>query len=232
MKGYFHNRMKLEFVDAKLIASIYTDTQEEAEGLGEYSGKPCELSEVSGGQLLDGTSYKYCIKWESTDAIDLVAWLNDTQDYSQVLAPLPTTHQLVCKFAKSDTDAVSPCRAHGSDSGYDLTLIKALKTVGDVTFYSTCVSVDPPHGYYFDLVGRSSISKTGYMLANAIGIIDQSYRGDIIVPLRKVDKNAETLTLPAKIVQIIPRQWHHVQMVESSDLESTARGSAGFGSTS
>jgi dUTP pyrophosphatase len=138
---------------------------------------------------------------------------------------------LTFKFKKTDDSAQNPVRAHGSDSGFDLTLIKKIKTVGDVEFYSTGIQVEPPHGYYFDMVPRSSISKTGYMLANSVGIIDQNYRGDILVPLRKIDKDAKNIELPVKFVQLIPRQWIHMSASECKSLDITARGEDGFGST-
>ena len=134
---------------------------------------------------------------------------------------------------KMRPDAVIPLRAHASDTGFDLVLLEPTKTIGDVTFYATGISVRPPEGFYFDLVARSSLSKTGYMLANGIGIIDRDYTGEILVALRKVDKDAIDLTLPAKVVQLIPRQWYAMMPVEApaEGLPGTERGDGGFGST-
>lgn len=133
---------------------------------------------------------------------------------------------------KTRPDAVLPSRAHPTDSGFDLVLLEPTKTVGDVTFYSTGISIRPPEGMYFDLVARSSLSKTGYMLANGIGIIDRDYTGEILVALRKVDKDAMVLTLPAKVVQLIPRRWYDLIPVEAPEgLPGTDRGDGGFGST-
>ena len=52
------------------------------------------------------------------------------------------------------------------------------------------------------LVPRSSISKTGYMLANSVGVIDRTYTGNVLVPLIKVDKSMPDLILPARVVQL------------------------------
>ncbi len=70
------------------------------------------------------------------------------------------------------------------------------------------------------------------MLANSVGVIDQNYRGNIIVPLRKVDPSADDLTLPAKIAQIVPTQWFHMTMESVANVQGTERGEGGFGSTS
>lgn len=135
------------------------------------------------------------------------------------------------KWLKNDPDAVAPFKERASDSGYDLTLIKLLKTSGSVEFYDTGISVEPPYGYYFDLVGRSSISKSGYILANNMGVIDRSYRGSIIVPLVKIDFTKPNIQLPCRLVQIIPRTICHLQPIESNSLVKTSRGSGGFGSS-
>lgn len=134
-------------------------------------------------------------------------------------------------FCKTSSNAVAPFKSRVSDSGYDLTLIEKIKENGEVQFFDTGIKVTPPQGYYFDLVPRSSISKSGYVLANNIGIIDMSYTGNIIVPLIKIDKSKPDLELPCRLVQIIPRPIQHFKCVEVDELEDTERGVGGFGST-
>lgn len=132
-------------------------------------------------------------------------------------------------YTLNSPDAVPPSKVRASDSGYDLTLIRKIKTVGDVEFYDTGVSVTPPEGYYFDLVPRSSISKTSFMLANSVGVIDQGYTGNIIVPLRNL--GGTELELPNRLVQLIPRKIEHFIPICVQSLQNSSRGSGGFGST-
>lgn len=232
MKGEFYNRLKVEYENQRITAYILCKTEEEATTLAQFSNQTCELSSVDSYILNQGTEYDYIVKWYGTDALDLLVELNDQVDlFSTLLCPLPL-YSLQFKVKKSLPNAVIPTRAHGSDSGFDLTLIQCVKRLGEVEFYTTGIQIEPPHGYYFDLVPRSSISKMGYMLANNIGIIDQNYRGDVIVPIRKVDIKAESLKLPIKLAQLIPRQWIHMSAVEVNSLDSTNRGEQGFGSTS
>lgn len=134
-------------------------------------------------------------------------------------------------WVKASDNAVPPFKERVSDSGYDLTLIDKVKQVGDVTFFDTGIKIQPGYGWYFDLVPRSSISKTGYMLANNVGVIDRTYTGNVLVPLIKIDKNMPELNLPARVVQIIPRPIIHVQWQQVETFEETARGAGGFGST-
>jgi dUTP pyrophosphatase len=134
-------------------------------------------------------------------------------------------------YVKNDINAVDPFKERASDSGYDLTLVKKIKTVGNVDFYDTCISVQPPFGMYFDLIGRSSISKSGYILANNMGIIDRSYTGSIIVPLIKINSDLPDLQLPNRLVQIIPRHVIHLQATQITNLLGSDRAGNGFGST-
>ena len=233
MKKQIINGLHFEYNATVLVAKLCVDTMEDAEKIAEFANVQCEIHEAVPSARNDYSNNGYCIVWKSSDVIDLVAWLQkDTGYYNELLAPIAPGCGLMCKYKLTHENATPPVRAHPSDSGFDLTLIQELKSVGDVTFYDTGVQVSPPHGYYFNLVPRSSISKTGYMLANSIGVIDQNYRGNIIVPLRKVHKDSDDIELPAKVVQIVPMQWYHVSMLASDDLENTERGEGGFGSTS
>jgi len=137
------------------------------------------------------------------------------------------------KWSKSLPGAVAPTKNRITDSGYDLTLISKIKEVGGVCYYDTGIIVQPTNGFYFDIVGRSSISKTGWMIANNIGIIDASYRGNIIVALIKVNPEANDIELPIKLVQLIPRQLILMNSLEVpiSELSVTTRGKGGFGSS-
>jgi dUTP pyrophosphatase len=91
--------------------------------------------------------------------------------------------------------------------------------------------VQPAFGWYFEVVPRSSIAKTGYMLANSVGVIDRGYVGEILVPLVKIDPNAPDIVLPARIAQLIPRPIISAQLELVEEIASTPRGQGGFGSS-
>lgn len=134
-------------------------------------------------------------------------------------------------YKRVHCDAIPPKKANVTDSGYDLCLIEKIKEENGVYWYDTGIAVQPPVGHYFEMVGRSSISKSGYMLANNIGIIDADYRGTLKVALVKVNPGAPDIELPARLVQIIPRQLIHMDAVETEILDDTVRGEGGFGSS-
>ena len=140
------------------------------------------------------------------------------------------------RFVRTIAGAPPPTKAHVTDTGFDLWLISEIDPPSDapsgLKMYDTGIAVQPPHGYYFEIVGRSSIVKTGHMLANCTGIIDAGYQGSLKVPLVKVDPTAPDLRLPVKLVQLIPRRLHHMDAVETASFSApTARGAGGFGSS-
>jgi dUTP pyrophosphatase len=127
--------------------------------------------------------------------------------------------------------AIAPFKKRISDSGWDLHLVKLIKKEGNLYFFDTGVRVAPPPGFYFDLVPRSSIYKSGFVLANSVGIIDMTYRGTIKVPLIKVDSSKPDPELPWRAVQLIPRRFFPLEVELSTSLDKTIRGEGGFGST-
>lgn len=139
--------------------------------------------------------------------------------------------ELHFKWTKTREEAVVPFKERASDSGYDVTILEKVKEVGRVEFFTTGIKVQPAYGWYFDLVPRSSISKTGYMMANSFGVIDRTYTGPVLVALMKVDPDAPPLDLPARIAQLVPRPIVHAGLKEVDELDETERGEGGFGST-
>lgn len=139
------------------------------------------------------------------------------------------------KVKKSDTNAVLPFKNNEEDVGYDLTIIKKSDKPpsGQTILYNTCIRVIPPEGYYTTVIPRSSIYKSGYILANSEGIIDPNYRGDIHVPLIKVDPTKPDLELPFRGFQLILKKFEKSFIVEDEEafIEQTNRGEGGFGST-
>jgi len=138
----------------------------------------------------------------------------------------------VIKVARVHPDAVLPTKAHDSDSGFDITIVAVHKELrGGITLFDTGLRLAPDPGYYTDLVARSSLMKYGYMLANGVGIIDNSYRGPLLVALRKFDPLAKDLRLPMRVAQLIPRKIINVEIRQVKDVSETTRGDGGFGST-
>lgn len=136
------------------------------------------------------------------------------------------------KFVIVDERAVCPTKAHNSDIGYDLTAIDVYKQISKkITLFETGIALSPPDGYYMEIVPRSSMSKTGYMLANSVGTIDPEYTGTLKIALIKVDDDLPDIKLPFTRCQLVLRKAEHANIIKVEKLDKTVRGSGGFGST-
>lgn len=184
------------------------------------------------------------IYWDGNNAIDFLGKIYDNS--TLYLERKKDLYDLWCSwipaisgyykidktlFTKIKDNAVKPSKARASDIGIDLTLVEKIKHTGELEYYTTNIKIKPPFGWYYDLVPRSSMPKTGYILANSVGIIDRTYTGPVIAVLIKSDKNSPDLQLPAKIVQLVLRPAVYSEIVEVDNIEDTNRNSGGFGST-
>ena len=153
-------------------------------------------------------------------------WLFNPSGYNQSLP--------VCKFTKKSDLAVVPSKLRMSDVGYDLTAISKVKDINSTTvMLETGIIVSPPLNYFSKIYPRSSLVKSGYMLANSVGIIDATYRDTLKICLVKVNSQAPEIVFPFKCCQLIFEKQVHMEMEEcgAEDLERTARDVGGFGST-
>ena len=148
----------------------------------------------------------------------------------------------IIKVFKVDDEAVMPSKTRYSDAGYDLTIIREYKVLtSNTTLYDTGIQLEIPNGYYVEIVPRSSISRSGYILANSVGIIDQGYRGNLYIALTKIngdaDADAPELTLPWKCCQMIVKKQTYSRLVTlvsgnaGKEIEASSRGTGAFGST-
>jgi len=129
-------------------------------------------------------------------------------------------------------DAVVPKKAGPNEVGYDLTLTKVSKRLDKNTImYDTDIIVKPPNGYYFEIVPRSSIVKTGWWLANSVGIIDPTYRDTLKVVLKRVDETTPEIELPKRLCQLVLREMGETFECQVVDSLDTTERIGGFGST-
>lgn len=133
---------------------------------------------------------------------------------------------------KVDNNAVIPSKKNWSDVGYDLSIINKIEDYNSKTaLYDTGIKIQVDFGYYIEIVPRSSLSKSGYMLANSVGIIDNSYRGNLMIALTKVCDDAKDIEYPFRCCQMIMRKYVNTYLEEVGNVEKTKRNEGGFGST-
>lgn len=135
-------------------------------------------------------------------------------------------------IVKVDNNAIIPTKKNWSDVGYDLSIINKIEDYNSKTaLYDTGIKIQVDYGYYIEIVPRSSLSKSGYMLSNSIGIIDNSYRGNLMISLTKVCDDAKEIEYPFRCCQMIMRKQVNSYLEEVGNIEKTKRDIGGFGST-
>ena len=89
-----------------------------------------------------------------------------------------------------------------------------------------------PAGYEAQIRPRSGIAtKYGISIPNSPGTIDADYRGQVIVALINLGKEAFVVEPKMRIAQMVVAQVEHCTVEEVEQLDETVRGAGGFGST-
>ena len=137
------------------------------------------------------------------------------------------------KIKKLDPTAVIPIYSKAGDAAMDLTAITLTKVDQD-TFeyleYGTGLAFEIPEGYVGLLFPRSSISNSGLILSNSVGIIDSGYRGEIKFRFKHIPDTA--YYKPGdRVGQLMIIPYPQVELQESEELSETDRAKGGFGST-
>ena len=109
-----------------------------------------------------------------------------------------------------------------------------MEIIGVMHTYNVDTDEYTPTGYY--MFPRSSISKTPLMLANHTGIIDSGYRGNLLGGFRWLkydDEESYCVKGGTRLLQVCHPGLLPiiVEIANPSDLDTTDRGTGGFGST-
>lgn len=103
---------------------------------------------------------------------------------------------------------------------------------GETVKVSTGLRMAPPEGWYIQGFARSGLStKHGLAPVNAVPIIDQDYRGEILIPLHNYSNTPQMITHGDRIAQMAIVPYWQGQFDEVDKLDKTERGGNGFGSS-
>ena len=103
---------------------------------------------------------------------------------------------------------------------------------GDRTLIPTGIKIALPEGYEAQIRPRSGLAyKHGITVLNSPGTIDADYRGDVGVLLINHGREAFTVEDGMRVAQMIVAQYSQFEWESVEDLDETARGTGGFGST-
>ena len=143
---------------------------------------------------------------------------------------MPTTLE-VLRFKQLDPRAVLPRRGSVLAAGLDICAIEDLEILPKQRATAhTGLAVAIPPGFYGRVAPRSGLAaKNG--LDVLAGVIDSDYRGELCCLLYNTGDEVISLPAGSKICQLVIEQIITPEAVWANDLDSTARGAGGFGST-
>ena len=137
----------------------------------------------------------------------------------------------VLRFKQLDSRAVLPQRGSALAAGLDLFCIENVEIGAKQRVVAkTGLAVAIPAGFYGRIAPRSGLAaKKGLDVLS--GVIDSDYRGEILCLLYNTGDEIINLPAGSKICQLIIEQIITPEAVWATELDDTARGAGGFGST-
>lgn len=131
-------------------------------------------------------------------------------------------------------DARLPRYSHPGDAGADLCSVEAcVLAPGERRLIGTGIAIALPEGTVGFVTPRSGLAaRHGITIVNAPGTVDAGYRGEIRICLMNTDPLEKfTVNVGDRIAQLVVLPITRPEVVEVSDLDQTARGTGGHGST-
>jgi len=136
-------------------------------------------------------------------------------------------------FVRLDRELPIPSHAHIGDAAIDLhSRVDIVLEPGERDAVPTGLAVSLPAGYGGLVLPRSGhAQRHGVGVVNGPGLIDSGYRGEISVLLINHGNELVRFERGDRIAQLAIVPIPSVEWVEVEELDETARGSGGFGST-
>lgn len=134
-------------------------------------------------------------------------------------------------------DRVILPEGHFKSAGLDLRVLTenqepVLIKPGMCHKFHTGIKIAPPEGEYVEIHVRSSVGcKKHLALMNGTGIIDEDYRGEILVFLRNFGSEDVWVEDNERVCQMIFHEYAEHTPVLVDSVENTERGEAGIGSS-
>lgn len=140
------------------------------------------------------------------------------------------------KFVKLKDGAQTPSAGSKFAAGYDLYACiddgDVFITAGETVKVGTGLAIQPPPGYFGAIFARSGLAtKNGLRPANCVGVCDEDYTGEYIVPIYNDSDETRFIFHGDRIAQLVFLPYLPVEFEEVDSLDDTERGSGGFGST-
>ncbi|MCW8914306.1 MAG: dUTP diphosphatase [Magnetovibrio sp.] len=146
-------------------------------------------------------------------------------------------NQVEIGVKRLDHGADLPLPAHATSGSAGVDLMAAVDepvtlVPGARALVQTGLSIELPEGFEAQVRPRSGLAnKHGVTVLNSPGTIDADYRGEVCVILINHGQDAFTINRGERIAQMVVAPVTFVTWREENELNTSARGAGGFGST-
>ena len=138
---------------------------------------------------------------------------------------------VILKLKKLSDKCVIPSRAHPTDAGLDITATSMSFDISTgIVTYGTDLAIKLPKGHVGHLYPRSSVYKTNLMLCNSVGVVDENYTGELKFKFHTRGSHS-LYKVGDRIGQLVIVKLPNIKPLEVVELETTDRGSNGYGSS-
>lgn len=135
----------------------------------------------------------------------------------------------IIEYKKLDTNAIAPKKLFITDAGYQLQVIKKIRSKGKTVLYDTGLYIKLPFNYYADIVPMKNLfEETKHSFSNGGNYIlemgpydedDDTPKKPLLIELTKLNSTTKDLKLPFLIGNFIPklRQHFFVKEIKEND---------------
>lgn len=150
--------------------------------------------------------------------------------------PFDSVGKSIISIKKLYDDSKIPTRGTEHSAGYDLYAHLGSDSVtiapNETVKIGTGIAASIPNGTFGAIFARSGLAtKRGLRPANAVGVCDSDYRGEIIVAIHNDSNEHQVIEDGERIAQYVVIPYLPVELDVVDELDSTSRGAGGFGST-
>ena len=148
---------------------------------------------------------------------------------------MPFTDPVAISVKRLPHGAGLPLPAYATDGAAGLDVVAAedaLLPPGGRHAVATGFAIAIPPGYEVQVRPRSGLALNhGISLPNTPGTIDSDYRGEMKIIMINLGSEPFAVTRGDRIAQLVVAPVQTAHFIEVADLDETARGVGGFGST-
>ena len=143
--------------------------------------------------------------------------------------------EIVIELKRLDHGAGLPLPSYATAHAAGLDVVAAEDVIlapGTRHAVATGFAIAIPEGFEVQVRPRSGLAlKHGITCLNTPGTIDADYRGEVKVILANLGGEPFVVKRGERIAQLVPAAVQRASFAEVAELDETARGAGGFGST-